>query len=240
MLEKILSWFDSGTAKCIICSRRRDKLKYQKNGAGICFDCYNHLMKGKADDYYCADSRINRLFAPFEYSDNLRAAILSLKFKDCTAYAALIAQLVYDALPPYYVYPDYDMLLPVPLHPSRYHERGFNQAELLASALSKLIHIPAPDDVLFRTRSTAHQMYLPRRLRELNVKQAFYADEKSVKGKRIILVDDIYTVGATIGACAQELLDKGAEEVSAIVVCENFAHTQKTDLHPKIPHAYRE
>lgn len=77
-------------------------------------------------------------------------------------------------------------------------------------------------DVLFRTRNTMHQMSLTRSLRERNVSGAFHAVDGEVSGKRILLVDDIYTVGATARACAKELLAKGAEEVSVIAISTNF------------------
>lgn len=234
MLDRVLRFFEGKDAKCIICGKRRGEMSLCCDGVGICDRCRNALLESSASDYYDTDGRVRRLFAPFAYDGDLRRAVLDLKFNDATAYAKPLARLVFEALPQYYVY-DYDMLVPVPLHPKRRDERGYNQAELLAEELSKLLGVPVASEVLFRTRNTEHQMKLSRMMRENNVRGAFFADERSVHGKRILLVDDIYTAGATIGACSRELLEKGAAEVSAVVVCENFKYVNSRKSIPRIP-----
>lgn len=234
LLKKLLTSLEGGGLKCIICGRRRPNLEIACDGVGVCDDCYAKLMSAKASDYYDIPV-LERLFAPFPYDGNLRAALLDMKFKDARAYAAVFARLTIDALPPYYIYSDYDMLIPVPLHPKRLEKRGYNQAELLACEFSKLLGVPMSNDVLFRIRSTEHQMTLPRILREKNVRGAFAADKNSVAGKRIILIDDIYTIGATLRACAGELYAKGASCVSAIVIAENFDKMQNQPPAIRIP-----
>lgn len=234
MLERVLRLLEGRDAKCIICGKRCAGMQICYDGVGVCTKCYNTLISKRAGDYYDTNGRVRRLFAPFEYDGDLRRAVLALKFDDATAYAKPLAKLVFDALPPYYMY-DYDMLVPVPLHPNRRRERGYNQTELLADELSGLLGVPVVDDVLFRIRDTEHQMRLSRMMRENNVRGAFLTHEQSVRGKRILLVDDIYTAGATIGACSAELLGKGAAEVSAIVVCENFKYINMTADRPRIP-----
>lgn len=77
-------------------------------------------MKSRAGDYYDTGGVIRRLFAPFEYKDEIRRAIFEFKFGGSYAYGDVLAELVYNALPPYYLYTDYDMLVPVPLHPERH------------------------------------------------------------------------------------------------------------------------
>ncbi len=189
-------------------------------------------MKTCAKDYYETKGNVKRLFAPFAYSGDIRDAIFEFKFGGSYAYGDIFAELVYRALPPYYLYSDYDMIVPVPLHIERFKERGYNQAELFADGLSKRINVPLAGDVLFRTRNTMHQMFLTRTLRERNVDGAFYAVEKEVSGKKILLADDIYTAGATARACAKELLHKGAKEVSAVVIGTNF--DKKDDYVPTV------
>lgn len=233
-VENLLRRAESGGAKCILCGKRRSELTIAIDGAGVCGECYDKIMKTRAQDYY-AVSGLERLFAPFEYNGDLRRAILDMKFNGAAAYAAVLSRLVLDALPPYYLYSDYDLLVPVPLHSKRYADRGFNQAELLAEGMSEELGIELADNVLFRTRETQHQMSLTNMMRELNVRGAFYADRKSVEGKRVMLVDDIYTAGATLRACSQELREKGAEAVSAIVAAENFVKGQEKELNIKIP-----
>lgn len=192
-------------------------------------------MKTSAKDYYDTESSIKRLFGPFDYSDNLRDAIFEFKFGGSYAYGDVFAELVFRALPPYYLYDDYDMIVPVPLYGERLKERGFNQAELFADGLSRRLGVPLANDVLFRTRNTMRQMALSRSLRERNVDGAFYAVESEVSGKRILLADDIYTAGATARSCAKELLSKGAKEVSAVVIGTNFYNKHSYTETVKIP-----
>ena len=222
MLEEILRFMEGDTQKCILCDRRRKDVTLSGDGVGICKVCYEKYIKDSLKDYFDTNSRVRRLFAPFVYEGEIRHAIHELKFANSPAYAKPIGELVADALPPYYLYSDYDMIVPVPLHPNRMEERGYNQAELIADTLSERLSVPLYDDVLFRIRDTKRQMTLSRSKREENVEGAFFADSRSVSGKRVLLIDDIYTVGATVKACAKELIDKGAIEVSAIVVCANF------------------
>ncbi len=205
------------------------------DGVGVCKSCYDRVMKSCTKDYYDTESNVKRLFAPFAYRDNIRDAIFEFKFGGSYAYGDIFAELVHRALPPYYLYDNYDMIVPVPLHSERFNERGFNQAELFADGLSKRLGVPSVNDVLFRTRNTMHQMALTRNLRERNVSGAFYAVESEVSGKKILLADDIYTAGATARACAKELLGKGAKEVSAVVIGTNFDKMHRYTETVKIP-----
>jgi ComF family protein len=108
---------------------------------------------------------------------------------------------------------DADLAVPVPLHPSRRRERGFNQAEDLAQ------HVGLPMLVaLRRVHRTVAQADLPAARRHGNVKGAFAArpDCRSISGKIVVLIDDVSTTGATLDACAIALKDAGAREVRAL------------------------
>lgn len=119
-----------------------------------------------------------------------------------------------------------DLILPVPLHKRRLRYRGFNQSELLARRLGENISpgfpIPFLIDLLIRKRYTSPQMKIKNySRRKNNIKGAFDVDKKAIKiikDKRILLVDDIATTGATIFECAETLKRKGAREVFAIVL----------------------
>lgn len=231
----VLRRLEGGRVKCILCRRSVSSAEITGDGVGVCKDCYDRIMKSSAKDYYDAGSSIRRLFGPFDYRDNIRDAIFEFKFRGSYAYGDIFAELVYRALPPYYIYSDYDMIVPVPLHSKRFKERGYNQAELFADGLSKRLGIPLANDVLFRTRDTMRQMALTRSLRERNVNGAFYAVESEVSGRRVLIADDIYTVGATVRSCAKELLGKGAKEVSAVVIGTNFYDRHSYSETVKIP-----
>ena len=112
------------------------------------------------------------------------------------------------------------LIVPVPLHPKRLKERGFNQSALLAGELARKIKVPVSFDIIVRKNQTQPQTRLKRGERLKNVKGAFeIADKKRVLGRRILLVDDVFTTGTTLSECARTLKRKGgASEVHAITV----------------------
>jgi ComF family protein len=120
-----------------------------------------------------------------------------------------------------------DLILPVPLHPQKFHSRGFNQAYLLihswrsvASAMRiTLSDIPIHKDVLIRSKATVPQTGLGRRQRLRNVKGVFsLRHPEKVYGKNVLVVDDVYTTGATVNECARILLKFGAERVDILTL----------------------
>ncbi len=109
---------------------------------------------------------------------------------------------------------EFDLLIPVPLHSKREHERGFNQAALLAEEVGTGWGLPTAQRVLRRVRPTEAQSG-GRRERQENVKGAFrVARPDRVEGRRLLLVDDVFTTGATVNECAKALLAAGAAEVA--------------------------
>jgi len=112
----------------------------------------------------------------------------------------------------------YNMMVPVPLFKGRLYERGFNQAMLLCRGLGDAWGIDVEEAVLARTRRTAPQTRLTPAERERNVRGAFAVTGGAVKGKRILLVDDVYTTGATVTECSRVLMDAGAGEVGVLTI----------------------
>jgi competence protein ComFC len=109
-----------------------------------------------------------------------------------------------------------DIIIPVPLHKKRYAERGFNQAEYIARVLSDELSISMKNNILTRSLNTPHQAKLDRGGRLKNVEGAFsFTKFESIKEKHILLVDDVFTTGATMQACANILQKNGASAVSA-------------------------
>jgi ComF family protein len=114
-----------------------------------------------------------------------------------------------------------DVLVPVPLHPRRMAERGFNQSELLAQHLSRLSGIPMLASGLVRSRDTAHQVGLDARERHENVREAFVWQQPARPPARVLLIDDVLTTGATLVACAHALRLAGTREVRALVLARS-------------------
>src|SRR5437870_209280 len=112
-----------------------------------------------------------------------------------------------------------DALIPVPLHWRRYWARRFNQSALLADAIAKASGVPVVLGALRRVKATPQQVGLSQSARALNVQGAFRvspAGKAAVAGRRLILVDDVMTTGATVDACARALLRAGAADVSVL------------------------
>lgn len=110
------------------------------------------------------------------------------------------------------------MIVPVPAHPNRQRQRGYNQAELLAHALADRLGIPCQPGALHRMRDTRSQVGMTRHERRLNVQDAFHADPSAVARRVVLLVDDVYTTGATLHACALALRAGGARAVAGATV----------------------
>lgn len=108
-----------------------------------------------------------------------------------------------------------DMIVPVPLHPARQRKRGYNQSAEFARGLSAAINVPLNNSILVRERATETQTRKNRLMRWQNVENAFALKQaEAVKGRRILLVDDVITTGATLEACGQILVKAGAVSLS--------------------------
>lgn len=152
------------------------------------------------------------------YEDVMREALRAFKFRGRRALAAPLGDLLADmggrlpaGVPA--------LLLPVPLHPRRERERGFNQASLLARRVGRAWRVPVRDDVLVRAVATPSQTELDAPARRANVRDAFRLRRpETITGCHVLLVDDILTTGATLSECARCLREGGAATVGALTV----------------------
>jgi len=157
-----------------------------------------------------------RVEALYAYADPADLLVHALKYRGELAVAgfladALAAGLVERAaaMP--------DLLLPMPLHPRRLRERGFNQAARIAQHLARRLALPLDLAACTRVRDTPPQVSLPRSARQANIRRAF-ACSPAVAGKRVALIDDVMTSGASLAELAQTVRLAGAVEVEAWVV----------------------
>lgn len=160
-------------------------------------------------------SPLNGIFATAIFEPPIRPAIHRFKYGGLSVLAGPLAGRLGDTwlaagLPG-------DLIVPVPLHPGREAERGYNQAVLLATALGVRLGLPTTADLLVRARPTASQTTLKIHERHANVAGAF-ACRGRADGQRVLLVDDVCTTGATMEACAEALRNAGAAAVWGLAV----------------------
>lgn len=161
--------------------------------------------------------RAKPIRSAFLFEGHVRDIIHALKYRGATN----IVQVLSGKLATAWKYHgmESDVFVPVPLHPNRELKRGYNQAVVIADVLSRELHIPVAKQALVRTRNTASQTKLNRQERQKNVDGAFLCTESTgIIDKRITLVDDVATTGATLDACAATLLDNGAKSVNAFTL----------------------
>ena len=152
------------------------------------------------------------------YRDAVREALHAFKFGGKTGLCRPLGDLLADAGQTLLPEPRMDCLVPVPLHPARESERGFNQSLLLARRLARRWGLPV-EKALRRVRPTRPQTDLSAGERRANVRGAFVIRRARVAGARVLLIDDIFTTGATAAECARVLLaEGGARAVGVLTV----------------------
>jgi competence protein ComFC len=147
----------------------------------------------------------------------MRQAIHELKYRNLRAIASPLAELLYEYLMSHPV--PGGVLVPVPLHRKRWRERGYNQSSLLAQELGRLAGLPVVDDCLVRRRYAPPQARTGSvSERQSNVAAAFACGDGRLEGKQVLLIDDVFTSGATLNACAGALKSAGADSVWGLVM----------------------
>ncbi|HET6516398.1 MAG TPA: ComF family protein [Thermodesulfovibrionales bacterium] len=146
------------------------------------------------------------------YSGNLREAISLLKFSRVRRLAKPLGRFLSEL-----AIPHMDGIVPVPLTARALRQRGFNQTLLLARVLSRLTKVPVSMDLLYKKRETLPQIGLGAKERQSNLRGAFKV-VGNARGKRLILLDDVMTTGATVRECSKALIRAGAKEVVVVTL----------------------
>ena len=218
---------------CVSCSRPLDPL----NRDYLCFDCRGMIfwiaepvcgvcgvpLEGKAGPSpLCSVCRQQRPLyraarSIFRFEAGGRDLILRYKYGKGTFLAPVISRLLFERGGRWYDWKDYDLIIPVPLHHRKVRERGFDQSRLLAGGLGRLAGIRSLKRILRRRRYTPSQTRLSARERKRNIAGAFeVTDRKDLLGGSILLLDDVFTTGATVDECAQTLYRAGAARVDVL------------------------
>lgn len=190
----------------------------------LCQHCGTPLMRGQAC-FNCTGGRLklHGLRVVSFYQEPLRSYIHALKYRGHTGLARPLGYLLA------YAYQHYsmraDMLVPVPLHNLRQKARGYNQSQLLAAACAEQLQLVYDHTLLTRVRATSSQVSLSPQERQKNVSQAFRCVQPQVvRGRSVLLIDDVCTTGSTLEACAAPLLQAGAREVWGLVLARPMMH----------------
>ncbi|HZR45906.1 MAG TPA: ComF family protein [Candidatus Manganitrophaceae bacterium] len=171
-------------------------------------------------DHHCGECRESpppfaRAIVPFVYEGTLAKAIQSFKYNRQNALAAPLARLLRPDLETVAV----DRVMAVPLHPRRLRSREFNQSLLLANQVARALSLPLLIDAMKRDRETPPQVGLSKKERQKNIHRAFSVpNPDSIRNQRILLIDDVYTTGATLREGAKTLIRAGAKEVIVAAV----------------------
>ncbi|HEX9160396.1 MAG TPA: ComF family protein [Thermoanaerobaculia bacterium] len=212
--ERELPWHDRVASCCDSCWRSLPRITSPKcrscalplPAEGICIQCSaDPLPVGWCDAWGEYSGALERLLHAFKFERH--------DFLDA-AFARLLHEAIVDRGDA-----EFDSVVPVPMHRAHERKRGYNQARLLAVALSRLTRIRCESRLLTRSGDSTKQSLLPRTARAANVRRAFKASP-AVSGMSVLIVDDICTTGETLRACARELIDAGARRVCAISVAK--------------------
>ena len=190
----------------------------------VCMRCGKELKKSEENEAYCSDCReggryFDRGAALINYDSIMIRSMSAIKNRHKREYLDFYGRRIYERLGKKIKAMDIDAFIPVPVHPERKRLRGYNQAEELSLILSRYMNIPSVSDILIRRKKTAALKNLGEGERRKSLNGAFDALRKLEKRERVCIVDDIYTTGSTVEACAKELLAAGASEVFFICVC---------------------
>jgi ComF family protein len=214
-------------------------LACQKEGFLVCPDCFKKIaiikkqtcpVCGQKESHgrvcpACADkTSLDSLICICRYQDEIvQKAIHALKYQYASSLKEFFYKLFSEYFQKYHFFDDKKyVIIPVPLHKKKQRQRGFNQSELLATELAKILKIKLIADNLTRVKHTESQMTLPGKARENNVKDAFaIKNPLEISGQSVILIDDVYTTGSTMNEAAKVLKKSKARQVNGFVIARD-------------------
>lgn len=182
----------------------------------LCRDC-REMLEPLHRRFKIGDPSIDYVYASLFYNRFIREFVHDFKFNSKSYLYEPFAYLMHQTMIKNQL-SDLDLIIPVPIHWRKEAIRGYNQSLLLAQQLSKLTGIPLDCNVIIKSKWTKEQNRLSKFEREENLRGSFSIRKgSSVHGRRILLIDDIYTTGNTIKTCARTLVSAGADSVSGLV-----------------------
>lgn len=184
------------------------------NSKSLCNKCKTKLQKEyqfQIDNY---EEDISKNFIEhsyfFRYENLIRSQIIAIKFQEKPYIYKTIAYFLKNMEKSFENLKKYDIIIIVPISKQRKKDRGYNQSELIAKEISKIINIPVAKNILYKIKNTIPQSSLNKKQREENAKGVYKVHNiTKLYNKKILIIDDIYTTGNTVNECANMLLQKG-------------------------------
>lgn len=209
-----------GENKTAVCLKCNEKLHYIMSPR--CLKCGKQIYE--MSEEYCSDCKNKKhLFKQgigvFSYDERIKYSMYRFKYSNRREYAKFYGETIAARYGHMIRRWNPEILIPIPLFKGKYLKRGYNQAELIAVELGRELDIPVCKDILVRAKKTRAMKELNDEERVKNLQNAFKLTANIVEYKKVLLVDDIYTTGATMDACSEVLLSGGAEEVYFVSVC---------------------
>lgn len=200
---------------CCVCG------KIDKNW--LCPNCQKRVERlEKSCVVDIENKKYEKLLYLFQYESLIRKLILRYKFSNKAYLNHFFANEIAKNEQTKELLKQYDLIIPVPMHKKKMQKRGYNQTELVADQLEKSLQIPARKDILSKVVNTTTQSKLGAKARQTNIQHAFFIqNDREVEDKKIILLDDIYTTGATSEECGRILKEAGAREILVLVLAKD-------------------
>lgn len=206
--------------KCILCGKILDF----ENDIEICDKCYGIIpfLKDTAETgsnkFYIGEF-CDGVVCLCQYSGVIKESIMRFKFFEKSGYYRAFARLLAEKLKKVTKSDNFDIIASVPLYKRKQNSRGYNQSFLISKELSRITGITEGSRALTRIRDTASQSLLNKEKRQKNIKDAFeVVNPEKIKGKNILLIDDILTTGNTLSECSRVLKEAGAKKVVSAVI----------------------
>ncbi len=182
----------------------------------ICERCYREI------EPYLYQKVENNIFYLLHYKDMIRNKMIDYKFNDKSYLHNIFYEIFVKSKIGCEFIKSYDIIIPVPMYWRKKAQRGYNQSELIARDLSKHFRIPINIKILIKQKNTPMQSSLGKKERTKNVQNVYIINNmEKIKNKNILLVDDIYTTGATVRECKKMLQLAGAEKVGTVIIAKD-------------------
>lgn len=209
---KVINWKDEYCQGCF------DELPY--TGEEFCHGCGNISSRCNC---HKNENLFSRCYSAFYYLDSAKGGVVYLKNTKNDVFPRLFAEKIASDINSDNFKFKADCIVPVPMSKTKLRKRGFNQAEVLAKALGQELGVPIYSNALSKSASLVAQHKLSATQRKSNAAHLYSAGEHfDIKGKTVIIVDDVMTTGSTINSCTEILLEMGAENVIAAVAASTI------------------